>query len=130
MKDIMIISKDRKGLVAEITELLGYNKINIDSINARSEKGIAEIRLSTSDNDRSLSVLNAAEFKAVSDDNILVRVDDAPGTLGQISRTLSENNIDIRGISMIEQNQGFNIVSITTDDDANTRQVLKDVLMK
>jgi hypothetical protein len=126
----MIISKDRKGLVTEISELLGLNEINIDSINARSEKGIAEIRLFTSDNDGALSVLNEAEFKAVSDENILVRVGDAPGTLGRISRTLSENNIDIRGISMIEQNQGFNIVSIITDNDAKTRQILKDVLVK
>ncbi len=129
MNNIMIISKDRKGLVAEITELLGLNKININTINARSEKGIAEIRLSTSDNDRSLSVLNEAGIKAVSDENILVRVDDAPGTLGQISRTLSESNIDIRGISMLEQNHGFNIVSIITDNDAKTRQVLKDILV-
>jgi hypothetical protein len=125
----MIISKDRKGLVAEISELLGFSGINIDVINARSRQGLAEIRLTTSDNDRSLSVLNEAGFKAVSDENILVRVDDAPGRLGRISRTLSENNIDIRGIAMIEQNQGFNIVSIVTDDDAKTRQVLKDVLV-
>ncbi len=129
MNDIMIISKDRKGLVAEITELLGLNKINIDTINARPENGIAEIRLSTSDNDQSLSILNEAGIKAVSDENILVRVDDAPGALGRISRTLSESNIDIRGISMLEQNNGFNIVSIITDNDAKTRQVLKDVLV-
>lgn len=129
MNHIMIISKDRKGLVAEITELLGLNQINIDTINARSEKGIAEIRLSTSDNDQSLSVLNEAGVKAVSGENILVRVNDAPGALGQISRTLSESNIDIRGISMLEQNDGFNIVSIITDNDAKTRQVLKDVLV-
>ena len=129
MNDIMIISKDRKGLVAEITELLGFNKININTINARSEQGFAEIRLSTSDNDSSLSVLNEAGVKAVSDDNILVRVDDAPGTLGRISRTLSESGIDIRGISMLEQNRGFNIVSIITDDDAKTRQVLKQILV-
>lgn len=129
MNDIMIISKDRKGLVAEITELLGLNKININTINARSEQGIAEIRLSTSDNDSSLSILNESGVKAVSDENILVRVDDAPGALGRISRTLSESSIDIRGISMLEQNNGFNIVSIITDNDAKTRQVLKDVLV-
>jgi hypothetical protein len=130
MKDIVIISKDRKGLVAEISEFLGSSEINIDFINARSKQGIAEIRLTTSDNDRSLSILNEAGFKAVSDENILVRVDDAPGRLGRISRTLSENNIDIRGIAMIEQNQGFNIVSIITDNDAKTRQILKDVLVE
>ena len=54
MKYIMIINKDRKGLMAEISEILGQNKININSIEAHSENGLAQFRLETSDNDRSL----------------------------------------------------------------------------
>jgi len=130
MEYIMIIKKDRKGLVAEITELLGRSNINIDSINARSEQGVARIRLFTSENDRALSVLNEKGFKAVPDENILVKVEDKPGALARISRTLSDNNIDIRGISMIEQNQGQNIVSIVTDRDSKAREVLEDVLVE
>lgn len=130
MKYIMIINKDRKGLVAEISELLGQQKININSINAHSEHGFAEIKLFTSDNDQSLSILNEGGFKAVSDGNILVRIDDKPGALGRIARTLSESDIDIRGISMIEQNQGSNIVSIVTDKDGKAREILKDVLLE
>ncbi len=130
MKYIMIINKDRKGLVAEISELLGQNEINIDSINARSEKGVAEIRLFTSDNYKALSILNESGLKAVSDENILVRINDKPGSLGRISRTLSENNIDIRGISMIEQNEGKNIVAIVTNKDDEARKILNNILVE
>lgn len=130
MKYIMIISKDRKGLVAEISELLGRNDINIDAINARSQCGFAEIRLFTSDNDASLSLLNESGFKAVPDENVLVRIDDRPGALARISRTLSENDIDIRAITMIEQNKGFNIVAIVTDNDARAREILDPALVK
>lgn len=130
MKYIMIIHKDRRGLVAEISELLGQNNINIDSINANSELGFAGIKLFTSDNDLALSVLTESGFKAVPDENILVRIDDVPGALGRISRTLSEHNINIRGITMIEQNQGSNIVAIVTDQDEKTRKILKDALVK
>jgi hypothetical protein len=130
MKYIMIINKDRKGLVAEISELLGQNRINIDSIHAVSQDGFAGIRLFTPDNDRALSILNESGFKAVPDENILVRIEDTPGSLGRISRTLSENRIDIRGITMIEQNQGFNIVAIVTDQDARAREILTDVLVE
>lgn len=130
MNYIMIITKDQKGLVAIISELLGKNRINIDSINARSEHGLAEIRLSTQDNDRALSILNDAGFKAVPDDNILVRIDDTPGALARISRTLSENDIDIRGITMMEQNQGFNIVAIVTDKDEKARKILDHALVR
>jgi hypothetical protein len=130
MKYIMIIHKDRKGLVAEISELLGQHHINIDQINANSETGFASIKLFTSDNDLALSILTEAEFKAVPDENILVRIDDVPGALGRISRTLSESNINIRGITMIEQNQGSNIVAIVTDQDARARKILKEALVK
>ncbi len=130
MNYIMIINKDSKGLVAQISELLGKNNINIDSINARSQNGLAEIRLCTSDNDTALSILNESGVKAVPDENILVRVDDTPGALGRISRTLSENDIDIRAITMMEQNEGFNIVAIVTDRDDKARKILGDTLVK
>jgi hypothetical protein len=130
MKYIMVINKDRKGLVAEISELLGQHSINIDLINANSEGGFAEIRLFTPDNTMALSILNESGFKAVSDENILMRIDDTPGALGRISRTLSENDINIRGITMIEQNQGSNIVAIVTDQDEKARKILKDALVK
>ncbi len=130
MKYIMIINKDRKGLVAEISELLGKNTINIDSINAHSEKGVAEIRLFTSDNDMALSILNESGFKAVPDENILVRIDDKPGALAQVSRTLSESSIDIRAITMIEQSEGANIVAIVTDQDDKAREILSHALVK
>lgn len=130
MKYILIINKDRKGLVAEISELLGQNNINIDSIDAHSELGFAVIRLFTSNNDKALSLLNESVFKAVSNENILVRIDDKPGALGLVSRTLSENDIDIRGITMIEQNKGFNIVAIVTDQDGKTRKILEHTLVQ
>lgn len=130
MNYIMIINKDRKGLVALISELLGKHRINIDSINAQSKNGLAEIRLCTSENDTALSILNESGFKAVPNENILVRIDDKPGALGRISRTLSENNIDIRGITMVEQNDGANIVSIVTDKDDKAREILNDALVK
>jgi len=130
MKYIMVINKDRKGLVAEISELMGQHKINIDSIHANSEGGFAEIRLFTPDNTMALSILNESGFKALPDENILVRIEDTPGALGRISRTLSENDIDIRAITMIEQNLGSNIVAIVTDQDERARTILKNSLVE
>ena len=129
MKYILVINKDRKGLVAQISELLGQHNINIDSIHANSEGGFAKIRLFTPDNTMALSILNESGFKAVPDENILVRIEDTPGALGRISRTLSENDIDIRAITMIEQNLGSNIVAIVTDQDERARTILQDSLV-
>jgi len=59
-----------------------------------------------------------------------VRIENTPGALGLISRTLSENDIDIRAITMIEQNLGSNIVAIVTDQDKKAKRILKDSLVK
>ena len=130
MQYIMIIAKDRKGLLTEISELAGRHNINIDSINAHSENGCAQIKLITGDNDLALSILNESGFKAMPDENILVRIKDTPGELGRVSRQLTESDIDIRAITMIEQNEGTNIVAIVTDRDAKAKEVLKDILVK
>jgi hypothetical protein len=50
--------------------------------------------------------------------------------MARISSTLSENNINILGITMIEQNKGFNIIVIATDQDAKARKILQDTLVK
>ncbi|MCG8615405.1 MAG: hypothetical protein MI802_04265, partial [Desulfobacterales bacterium] len=71
-----------------------------------------------------------AGFKGVPDDNILVGIKDTPGELGRISRQLSENDIDIRAITMIEQNEGTNIVAIVTDRDAKAKEILDEILVK
>ena len=130
MKYIMTISKDQKGLVTEISELLSEHQINIDSINAHSELGLAEVRRMASGNDKSLSILNNAGFKTVPGEHILVKIEDTPGALGRISRTLSDKNIDIRGIIMIAQSEGTNIVAIITDQDSKARKILNDILVK
>jgi len=73
---------------------------------------------------------NESVFKAVPDENILVRIDDKLGALGLVSRTLSENDIDIRRITRIEQNKGFNIVAIVTDHDDKAMKIQEHTLVQ
>ncbi|SLM29655.1 putative Acetolactate synthase, small subunit [Desulfamplus magnetovallimortis] len=129
MKFIMIVHRDSKGLVAQISELLGVKDINIDRIDAFSENGLARIKLHTSDNDMALNILNEAGYRAVPDNNILLKIEDRPGALARTSRLLSDNDIDIRSITMIERNQGENVVAIVTDNDEKARAILKESLL-
>lgn len=129
MKFITLVHEDQTGLIAEVSELLETAGINIDNIHARSVEGVAEIRIETSDYTRTLTILNGAGYKAVPMENILVRVEDRPGALARVSRRLSDMSIDIRGITMVQQCEGFNIIAITTDNDGQARKVLSDILV-
>ncbi|MDA3789997.1 MAG: hypothetical protein PF503_16060 [Desulfobacula sp.] len=41
-----------------------------------------------------------------------------------------ENDIDIRGITRIEQNKGFNIVAIVTDQDDKAMKIQEHTLVQ
>ena len=129
MTPITIIHENRTGLIAAVSELLEKAGINIDDINARVVGSSAEIRLITSHYGRALELLNAAGFKAVPQENILIRVDDRPGALARVARKLSQAGIDIRGMTMVEQHDGYNLVTLTTDDDAQARSLLQPILV-
>jgi len=130
MNFIRIVHKDTKGLVAEISDILGRNHMNIDKIYAYSKKGFAVIHLYTSENDSALSVLNEAGYRAVPDENILLKIADRPGELARISRLLSDNDINIRSITMMEHAEGENIVAIVTDKDEMAVTVLEKFLIR
>ncbi|PLX71741.1 MAG: hypothetical protein C0602_00660 [Denitrovibrio sp.] len=129
MKTITIVSKDYTGLVADITELLTANRIYISSITAEKVGADALIRLLTEQYENAIRVLNEADFHAVGEGAVLVRVVNKPGTLAAISRKLAENSVDIKGINMIQQNEGYNVLAITSDVDDDVREILGDILI-
>jgi hypothetical protein len=129
MSFITILHKDKKGLVADISELLERQGINIDKIHAVVKEKTAEIILVTEQIDKALKALVDNGYTAISSENILVRVKDRPGALAAISRRLSDSNIDIRGITMVNCDIQENIIAISTDQDDKARTLLKDLLI-
>ena len=129
MSFITILHKDKKGLVADISELLERQSINIDKIHANVKEKTAEIILFTEQIDKALKALVDNGYTAISNENILVRVKDRPGALAAISRQLSDSDIDIRGITMVNCDIEENIIAISTDQDEKARILLKDLLI-
>ena len=129
MRNIMVIAKDYTGLIADITEILSNAKVNIHDIEAEKVDTTALVRLVSADADQAFQVLIDHGYHVVSRAGLLVRVVDEPGALAKISRTLAENNVDIRGINMVEQHDGFSIVAISCSDSDAAREILKDCLL-
>jgi len=129
MSFITILHRDKKGLVADISELLEQQNINIDKIHAVVKKNTAEIILFTRQLDQALKALIDNGYTAISSENILVRVKDRPGALAAISRRLSDNEIDIRGITMVNCDINENIIAIATDQDKKARSLLQELLI-
>ena len=124
MQRITVVVQNRPGLLAEITELLAATGLSISSIVADSVGTQGILHLEVEQADEALAVLTSAGYNAVSEDVLLARIEDRPGALAQLSRRLMEAQLDIRGLNMVQRNDGWAVVAIATNDNARARGVL------
>jgi len=129
MHRVTVVARDRAGLIAEVSELLAARAVNILAIDGETFGGDAVLHLQVDALDAALSVLAAAGFQAVSEDVLLLRIEDKPGALAHVSRRLADARISIRGISMVQRGGGYAIVGTSTDDNPRARALLSGDLV-
>ncbi len=129
MKQITIVVKDRAGLLADISDIMVKAGVNIESIDAEQIGGSAAIIMSVDKYDAALRALANTPFKAVSEDAILVKLDDRPGALAEIARRFKEADISLRSIRTITREGGKSIVAICAKRSKEAMDLVKDVLI-
>ena len=96
MKTITIVTKDRVGLLADVSGLLGENRINISSIAAEAHGKTGILRVVTDNPAKTKAVLKKAGFDVSDFEMVVVRLKNKPGELARLTRELAENGIDIK----------------------------------
>lgn len=129
MRQLTIVSRNYQELVADITELLARNEINIRNIDSHLAGQDAYIKLVVSNYDKSLTLLTEAGYNAVSDDSVLLRVIDRPGSLARISREIADHGINTRAITMLHNDNGYTVAAISTDCNSKVREIFQDSLV-
>lgn len=130
MKRIMVVAADRKGLIADLGELLERNGVNINTIEAVDEGGTAYIALEVDRYDETLNLLRDSEFQAVPEEVLVIRIEDCPGGLARTARRLAASDIDIRGMTMLHRTNGWCAVAVATSDNGRAREVLLDCVVE
>ncbi|MES2206335.1 MAG: ACT domain-containing protein [Pseudomonadota bacterium] len=129
MKSLKIITKDRSGLVAEISALLANHNINILELEGQSFDQQAVIELVVDHQADAINLLNSHGFKTISTDLITLRIKDQPGALAKVTRELNDTHISIRGISTLQRQDGYCFVALSTDNDEVARTLLQETLI-
>lgn len=124
MSRITVVTPDRAGLIADLTEKLSAHRLNITSFNARTVGHDAVLSLDVDDLDKALSTLTEAGFQAITDDVVLVQMDDVPGALAQVARRLTDAQLDIRAVRVLTRSAQRCVAALATDDNARARQEL------
>ena len=129
MKQITVVSENRTGLIAEISDLLGKAKINIEYLDGETFGDMATIFLEVDNYDKALAILRDYGFEAISEDGFVVCLENKPGALAKISKQLSEAKINLRSIRIVRKNQGNGLVLISTEHKEKAMELLKNVLV-
>lgn len=113
---IIVMAQDEVGVIANISEALAAEGINVESINAQVVGEEVTIILTTDRYDRALYVLNQAGFKAVSDDALVLRLPDEPGALAKVAGDLKEAGVNIESMHILSRQTGYAMIALKTDN--------------
>ena len=129
MRQITIVTEGRRGLTADIAQLLAAADINIETLDAEEVEGADVVTLSVDHYNRALAALRDAGYPAVTEDALLVRVEDEPGALAKVAVKFKEAGIPVRSIRIIRRRNGLGIVAISTVRTEAAKAVIRDSLI-
>lgn len=123
---IIVMARDEVGVIADISQALADEGINMESINAQVVGEEVTIVLTTDRTDRALYILNQAGFKAVSDDALVLRLPDEPGALASVAGSLKEAGINIESMHILSRQAGYAMIALKTDNRAEAMAAIGD----
>lgn len=124
MRTIRVVVPNRPGLLAELTGVLAASSIDIEAIVVETHDAGAVVRMEVEDDNAALGALTDAGYHAVSDDVLLARIEDRPGSLAELSRRLADAKLNIRSLLHVRREAGFALVAVSTDDNGRARATL------
>ncbi|WP_338847236.1 hypothetical protein V8J88_00775 [Massilia sp. W12] len=130
MSHITVIAEDRLGLMAELAEMLAARQIDITDISAKLYGADAVIHLQVDQYEAAIHALEESRFHVVTDDAVLLRIEDRPGGLATVAKRLADQQIAIRSMVVVQRQAGYSIVAVGTDDIPAVRTFLHDVVVQ
>ena len=128
MKQIHIVSTNRLGLIADLTEALALAEINIRSVDAEEVGDNAVIVFDVDQYDRALQSLRDIQgIQIITEDAILVKLRDQPGALAQVARRFTDAGVSVRSVRFIQRDEDFALVAISTDRTEAALALVADI---
>lgn len=129
MKEIIVLTPNRPGVLAELASLLVSAGVNIESFSVEGSAGDGAIQFRVDRYDDALHTLTQAGYHAYTEEAVLIRLEDKPGTLARLASRLNDSGIDIRSLRIVTRGPGGCLAAIVTDKMSATRELLHDILI-
>ena len=129
MKVLNIIQEDHPGLLAEVTTVLEEEGIAVHDFAGLSVGKTAVLSLTIERDQEAFRLLSDAGYRVIASEHLLIRLEKHPGALAELSRRLAQENVNVRGMHIVNNDETAGIVALETVDYENAREVLKDMLV-
>ena len=129
MKQLTVLVPNKPGQFAAIAGALARSGVNIESFDVQSHDDDGLIVLMVDKYDEALRALRDAGYKAVTQDTLLIRLDDKPGALAMVAVRLKDAGLDLRSLHIVRRAGDFTIASLVASDNASAAAILRDVLI-
>ncbi len=96
VSQLLLTLEDKPGLLAQISDLIASNNINIDNMYAYSKEGKAYFMIITNNNEEIKNIFKAKKWKVDEEYVITVDLENRPGALRNIAVQLKEKKINIK----------------------------------
>ena len=95
VKQISVFLENRSGRLAEVTRVLGDNKLNMRALSLADTSDFGVLRMIIDHPDKAYMVLKEKHYTVQETDVIALEVADQPGGLAGVLETLSQNNVNV-----------------------------------
>lgn len=129
MKQLTVLVPNEHGIAARLTAALAERGINIEEIDVESVEDHGVVVLSVDRYDEALRALSDAGFRAITQDTLLVRLEDRPGALAAVAMRLRDAGLDLRSMHILRRDATTTTASLVCSDNARAAEVLRDVLV-
>ena len=129
MKQITVLVRNEIGVAAAIASALADHGVNIEEFDIEGVEDRGLLVLKVDKYDEALRVLRDNGFQAITQDALLVRLEDKPGALAAVAMRLKDAGLDLRSMHIVRREEGVTLASLVTSDPVRSAAVLQDVLV-
>jgi len=127
MRELVIRTPNRVGLLADIATLLAEKGINILALYVSAREEEAEIHLLTEAQLYARKALEEAEYPVEQEEVVLLELPHRPGFLRRVTETLRRNGLDIRYLyATAPEWSGKCLVVFSCDNNGRALELLRE----
>ncbi len=119
VKQISIFLENKSGRLAQVTQVLSENGINLRALSLADTADFGILRIIVNDADKAVKVLKDADYTFGETDVVAVEVPDKPGGLASILSALWEAGLGVEYMYAFVKSSGANAVMIFRFEDTD-----------